>query len=121
MEDSILNSVKKRIGYSSDYDAFDEDIIQAINSAFSTLTQIGAGPTSGYRITGTTETWSDYLNGIGYIDCVKDYVYLKVRHVFDPPASSSVMQSIENQIKELEWRINVAVETAIEEGEDEEE
>ena len=35
--------------------------------------------------------------------------YLKVKLLFDPPLSSSVTQSMERMIAELEWRLNVAV------------
>ena len=40
---------------------------------------------------------------------IKNYIYLKVKLVFDPPQSSRVIESYENQIKELEFRINVEV------------
>lgn len=43
-EFSILNSVKKMIGISSDYKVFDQDLIVHINSVFMILHQLGIGP-----------------------------------------------------------------------------
>ena len=51
------------------------------------------------------------------LDSVKTYVYLKVKLVFDPPLNSSLMDSFERQIKELEWRLNVEVESNLNGGE----
>ena len=46
-EFSILNSVKKMIGISSDYKVFDQDLIVHINSVFMILHQLGIGPKNG--------------------------------------------------------------------------
>ena len=43
---------------------------------------------------------------------VKSYVYLKVRLLFDPPASSAVIDAIKQQIAEYEWRLFVAADPA---------
>lgn len=107
--DSILLSIKKLLGVDALCEHFDQDIIIHINSAFSNLTQLGVGPSGGFFITSNVEKWSDFLPERPRIDFVKTYVYLKVRLVFDPPSTSSVIDIIERQIKELEWRINVAV------------
>lgn len=109
MDDSILNTIKKMLGPDSDYDVFDTDIIIHINSALSTLTQIGVGPSTGFRITGPEETWSDFIGyGVNDLESIKTYVYLKVKMLFDPPASSFVMKAMEDNCKEIEWRLNVA-------------
>lgn len=109
MNDSILLSIKKLLGCEEDYDVFDQDIIMAINSALMVLNQIGVGPSSGFFITSEAETWSDFIGSAINIEGVKTYVYLKARLVFDPPTSSSLEASIKEQIKELEWRLNVMV------------
>ena len=109
MEDSILISIKALLGPDSDYDAFDQDIIIFINSAIATLTQLGVGPSGGFRVTGTTETWTDFIGGRSDIDSIKSYIYMKVRIAFDPPSSSYVMSAYEEACKEFEWRLNVAV------------
>jgi hypothetical protein len=33
-------------------------------------------------------------------------VFLRVRQLFDPPATSFLITAVNDQIKELEWRIN---------------
>ena len=37
-------------------------------------------------------------------------MHLKVKLLFDPPLSTAVMECYKEQIKELEWRLNVQVE-----------
>lgn len=111
MIESILESVKKKLGLTPEYTAFDEDIIISVNSALSTLTQIGVGPASGFRITGADEEWATFLGSDPGFEGVKDYVYLKARMVFDPPTTSYMITAQEKQIAELEWRINVYYET----------
>ena len=107
METSILKSVKKILGVEATYTAFDLDILTHINTAFSTLTQLGIGPVNGFMIEDDTPTWSTFLGTDLQLNNVKTYVYLKVKYLFDPPGTSFHMTAIENQIRELEWRLNV--------------
>lgn len=109
MNDSILTTIKKLLGIAEDDTSFDTDVIININMALNVLLQLGVGPKNGFSITGNTETWSDYINDMSKLEMVKTYIYLKVKLIFDPPQSSRVIESIENQIKELEWRANVQV------------
>lgn len=111
MEDSILNSIKKMIGPTSQDTYFDTDIIIHINSVFSILKQLGVGPEEGFSIADSTATWGDYL-GENYADlnAVITYVYMRVKLLFDPPLNSSVIASMEKIISEIEWRLNVATE-----------
>lgn len=109
MEQSIFRSIKALLGPDADYDVFDQDILIFINSALATLTQIGIGPDSGFRITGENETWNDLLGDSQDLDSVKQYVFLKVKIAFDPPANSSVLSAYQEACKEFEWRLNVAV------------
>lgn len=107
MIDSILKSIKKPLGLPDDYDAFDEDVLMHINSVFSTLEQLGATPKGGFLVTGETEKWADFLGDIKQAMMVKSYVYLKVRLLFDPPQTSFLLDSIQKQISEYEWRLSV--------------
>ena len=109
MDDSILNTIKKMLGPDSAYDVFDTDMIIHINTALSILTQLGVGPAKGFRITGPDETWTDFIGSDIDLESIKTYVYLKVKMLFDPPSSSFVMKSMEETCKEIEWRLNVAV------------
>jgi hypothetical protein len=108
METSILTGTKKILGLAEDYTAFDHDVITHINTAFSTLTQLGVGPAVGFMIEDETAQWTDFIvdNDLQY-NSVKTYVYLRVRMLFDPPATSFVIAALNEQIKELEWRLNV--------------
>ena len=103
IDGSILRSIKKLLGIPEDDDAFDMDVIFAINSAFDRLNTLGIGPDEGFRITDDTVTWSDYLYDGKILDSVKTYVYFKTRLVFDPPTSSFVLESMNKQIAELEF------------------
>lgn len=111
MSTSILESTKKALGVSEDYHVFDSDILMHINTTFSTLTQLGLGPAEGFSIEDVDATWDTLLRGDARLNNVKTYVYLKVRLLFDPPTTSYLLQAIQDQIKELEWRINTAQET----------
>lgn len=106
MEDSILATTKKNLGIASEYTAFDLDIITHINSAFSTLQQLGVGPAEGFFIEGASESWEEYLELDAGLNMVKTYVYLKVRLTFDPPGTSFHLDAMKEQISQLEWRIN---------------
>lgn len=109
MNDSILTTIKKLLGIAEDDTSFDTDVMININMALNVLFQLGVGPETGFSITGNTETWSDYISDMSKLEMIKTYIYLKVKLIFDPPQSSRVIESIENQIKELEWRANVQV------------
>lgn len=114
VSDSILNSVKKVLGIDASYDAFDIDITMHINSALATLSQLGIGPTDGFAIVDASDTWDDFLLDDGNrlkLNNAKTYVYLRLRLIFDPPATSYVLTSFKEQIQELEWRMNVTRET----------
>lgn len=109
--DSILTSIKKLLGIAKEYDHFDQDIVMHINSAFSVLTQLGVGPDEGFYIKDASKTWSEFLYDDPRLEFVKIYIYLKVKLAFDPPLSSAVIEAINRQISELEWRINVTVDS----------
>lgn len=110
MEESILTSIKKLLGSTKEYTIFDPDIIIHINSVFMTLTQLGVGPPEGFYIEDETSVWSDFTD-VKNFEAVKTYIYIKVKLVFDPPLSSAMIESLERQAKELEWRLNVNAET----------
>lgn len=107
MSDSILTTVKKLVGIDESYDAFDLDIITHINSALSTLDQLGIGPEEGFMIEDDSATWGDFLGDDIRLNSVKSLIGLKVRVVFDPPATSFTLDAFNKQIEELQWRLNV--------------
>lgn len=110
--DSILTSIKKLLGIAEEYTQFDDDIIMHINTVFLNLTQLGVGPDEGFYIEDDTADWEDFVDTESntQLNAIKSYMYLKVKLLFDPPLSSSVIESTNRMIAELEWRLNAAVE-----------
>lgn len=112
MDESILTSIKKLLGIAEDYTNFDTDVIIHINTAFMNLNQLGVGPEEGFKIEDNLSNWSDFIEDDGkQLEAVKTYIYLKVKLVFDPPLSGTVMEAMKETIKEHEWRLNVQAET----------
>lgn len=108
--ESILTSIKKLLGITEDYTHFDEDLIMHINSVFMVLNQLGVGPEEGFIIEDDSTGWDEYISDPIKLQAVKSYIHLKVKLIFDPPASSTIMECYKQMISELEWRLNVAVE-----------
>lgn len=109
MSESILNTIKKLLGYDAEYTSFDTDIIVAINAAFNVLTQLGVGPKEGFFISDSTATWSDYIPDMTNFNMVKQYIYMKTKITFDPPQSTHAMNAFTEMIKEYECRLNYQV------------
>lgn len=110
--DSILTSIKKLLGISEEYTHFDSDLIMHINSVFSILTQLGVGPSTGFSITDASTVWTDFIEEGSGLDLVKSYMQQKVRLLFDPPLSSSVMEAAKQTISEFEWRLQILADPA---------
>lgn len=110
--ESILTSIKKLLGIAEEYTQFDNDIIMHINSVFTTLTQLGVGPSEGFFIEDDSSYWIDFIPDLNKLQAVKTYIYLKVRLIFDPTSlGSATLAAYERQIQELEWRLNVIAES----------
>lgn len=106
---SILNLVKEKLGLMPEDTSFDNQIIACINSVFSILYQLGVGPKPAYRITSAANTWDEFITDPN-LEFVKDYIWMKVKLMFDTTAmSGSAVESLKNLIQEFEWRLNVAV------------
>lgn len=108
--ESILTSIKKLLGIGEECDHFDPDIIMHINSVFMDLTQMGIGPSDGFIIEDDTSVWTELVPDTKKLQAVKSYIYLRVKLLFDPPASSAVMEAMNRDIQRYEWRLNVAAE-----------
>lgn len=113
MESSILKSTKKVLGLQDGYTAFDEDVMIFINAAFSQLAQLGVGPSVGFALDDGSEEWDDLALPAIQLGLVKTYIFLKVRMLFDPPTTSFLIEAMNNQIAEHEWRLNVLRENEI--------
>lgn len=111
MDESILASVKKRIGLSIDDDSFDTDLIVDINSSVDVLRQIGLDVDEDFYVDDYDTTWADLLPSSSNLAMVKTYIVKKIRKWFDPPQNGTAMDALNSSIDELEWRINVEVDT----------
>lgn len=114
-EDSILESVKASLGLSTDYTPFDNEIIMHINTVLGIVNQLGVGA-YGYQISeDDTGSWEEFFapefEESIVIPEVKTYVTKRVGMFFDPPTSGILMNAMNENIKELEWRIVVKKET----------
>lgn len=109
---SILLSVKKLLGVHPESYDFDSDIIIHINTAFMVLNQLGIGPKTGFSIFDNTTEWTDFIPADNpNFEAVKTYIGAKVRLLFDPPMSSVVTEALKENVKEMEFRLNVEAET----------
>lgn len=105
---SILDDTKKMLGLGASYTAFDPDVIMHINTVLSILNQLGIGPVAGFMIADNTVTWDAFIGSTDpTLNAVKSYIFMKVKMLFDPPQTSFVIEAINKQIEELEWRLNV--------------
>ena len=104
---SILNTVKKTCGLSDDYTVFDQDILVYINGVIIDLTQNGVGPSEGYLVTDSSQTWGDFLGDFSQVGAVATYISQKVRMIFDPPSTSFVGEAIQKRLDEMIWRLSL--------------
>lgn len=107
VESSILTTIKKLLGLTKEYTAFDLDVITHINTVFGILTQMGIGPLEGFMIQGYGETWDQYMEGDNptVMQQIKTLIYQKVKFFFDPPSNPNLSNAISKSIAELEYRI----------------
>lgn len=106
MTDSILYTIKDYLGASRDDASFDSAILMTLNSVIGFLVQIGIG-TAGFIVTSENEIWSDLCSDEANIPYMKMYVCLKTKLIFDPPTNATLLKSMEELIKEAEWRLNI--------------
>ena len=111
--DSILLTVAPMAGASLDYleddDAFKAELITAINGNLSKLNQLGIG-VQGFHIEDETAIWKDFFGDItpDYKKwMIQEYMKHSVKKSFDPPNSSTLMQAINEQMQEFEFRLFV--------------
>lgn len=110
--ESILNTTKKSLGIDPSDDSFNDDIMPLINMTIFSLSQMGIGSSNGFIVISIDDNWTTYLpDPTINLEAVKTYIYLKTKLTFDPPTNSTVIENINNILKELEWRMMLAVET----------
>lgn len=109
---SILNLMRKSAGVGEECAHFDPEIIMHTNSILSVLTELGVGPTTGFRIEDNKKTWTDFLGSDCRLEMVKSYMAIRVRLLFDPPTNAALLTAMKEQASEFEWRINETVDPA---------
>jgi hypothetical protein len=110
MDESILGTIKEMLGYDPAADTpFDKDLIVHINSAFTRLTALGLGPKTGFSISDSSSVWGDIIPADMNLQNVKTFVYLKVKIIFDPPASSAALETMKEEIKVCEFDVQMEV------------
>lgn len=109
--DSILNSIKELLGIPAEQLNFDTEVIIHINSAFSDLYDVGVGPSEAFVIQDENDMWDDFLQGSVNYENAKQYVYISVKIVFDPPASAAALAALERRLDKLEWKLKEKAET----------
>ena len=105
----VLSDIKKMVGFDDEYKAFDIDITILINSVLSVLEQVGV-PIKQHLPIGDANgqpDWEDVFDDKTSLDMIKQYLYLRVKMVFDPPANGTIMDFYKETMRELEWRINL--------------
>lgn len=107
---SILDMVKKSIGFEPEYTAFDLDISMLINSSLGTLAQLGVGPADGLFVQDNSVLWSALTSQKLMLGLVQSFLFQTVRLVFDPPGRFG-LSATQKQIDELTWRIVAVAET----------
>lgn len=106
MGTSILKSIKKKLGPTVCDNYFDEDIVSYINTCLQRLCGIGVG-TRGFYVNDTKETWEDFEPNFNKLRSMDTYTYLRCRLFFDPPQNSNITATIEKQIDEIVWTLEV--------------
>ena len=115
VDSSILNAIKSMLGVDAEYDPYDTELVNYINSAIGQLSQLG-GCSPTFRITGTTETWADLLGDReDLFGLCQDYIHLLVKQVWDPTASSTIKDTMQEKLKELTYRIILQAEQVVSE------
>lgn len=76
---------------------------------FFVLDQLGVNPGKNFAIEDKENLWSEYITPEQNLNLIKSYIYLKVRLMFDPPLSGSLVDVMKSQIAEYEFRIMISV------------
>ncbi len=113
MTNIILENIKTTIGVLPDNLGFDSELLMFINSAKSSLVQLGLAELD-IDIDETTE-WPSFPNPtIQYLS--KHYIQVKVRQTFDPGASETIARTLSAVVKELEGRIGHEISEVLDVG-----
>lgn len=106
MSDSILTDIKDFIGGAAkEEEVFDSQLIILANMTIDKLRQIGCSIPKDFLIQSEDDTWDDLEIMQPIMESVKSYMCLSTRILFDPPSNSFVLDALQKQLAETEWRI----------------
>lgn len=106
MLEFVIPTIKQYLGISQEDTSFDMNIIMCVNSALSTLADIGLKEVEDVVLIDTSMTWDDLLGGRTDIEYAKIYIALKTKQLFDPPTSAAAIEALKQQLAEYEFRIS---------------
>lgn len=109
--ESVLTDVKDFCGVNQEDTDFDSTICGCIDTVMATLCQLGVVPRDKLQsVRNDSLKWTDFFSDPVELSMAKSYVRAKVRLMFDPPASSTILNAFKEQCAEYEWRAQFAVE-----------
>lgn len=97
------------LGLTEEQTEYDEDILMHINTTLGMLSQLGVDVPDDFVVSSENQQWNEITTDSKMIRLLKEYMYLKIRIIFDPP-TGSVLDAVEKVISELEWRISILAE-----------
>ena len=100
---TIFQDVKLFCNIMEEDATFDHDIMRALETVQSVLVQLGILPSTIPMVTETT-LWSDWFADEVLYGTTKQYVRSKVRLIFDPPQSGTLLDQLNSLVDECEWR-----------------
>lgn len=107
---SILQDIKTMLSnIPFEMKAFDQEIILYINSAIFKLSNQGT-KWNGRKISGYEETWNDLFDESPELNSIKEFIFIDVKLVFDPPSTSYGINNFKARADELAWRVSTTSE-----------
>lgn len=104
MSNIILQDVKQHVNVSSTDLSFDLVILDLVNAAVGVLYQLAVVESASIN---NTSQWSVFNHEGPGLALIKQYIFTKTRVSFDPPSMSFHLEALKEQVKELEFRLNV--------------
>ena len=111
--DSILLSTATGAGFSADYFAdeasFKDEAITAINATLNKFNQIGIGVVD-FHIVDENATWDQFFGDTTPQSkqwFAREYAKHSLKKSMDPPNSSMLQSQLDDQMRELEFRLLV--------------
>ena len=104
VNESVLNTIKKCLDIDPDNKDFDTDILLHINSVLTIMKRLGIIPKTSKRISDDSVTWSQFIPDDSLdVEDIKDYIFLRVKLIFDPPQNQKHIDVLIDAYKEIEF------------------